>query len=111
MKSSTFAWLALVLSILSGCRKDFKEDPREAIRKLGGTHTVDFNKPDWPVVAVNLRLVRAVHADDCLVYLKEYPELREVVLSRHVTDKGLAHLEGLVTITRSEERRVGKESR
>ncbi len=65
-----------------------------AVEDLGGTVRVDAERPDQPVVAVNLTCTATT--DDRLTLLQDLPDVRTLNLGgTAITDAGLAHLEGL----------------
>lgn len=74
-----------------------KEQAIAAIKKLGGSVTVDEETPGKPVVKVYLRGTKVTDTD--LVYLKGLTNLRQLSLyDTNVTDAGLVHLKGLTKL-------------
>jgi internalin A len=67
------------------------------IKKLGGEVEVDIDRPDRPVVAVNLKHTKVIDAS--LQLLKELTRLEKLCLKdTHVTDDGVIYIKGLTNI-------------
>lgn len=74
-----------------------QEEAIAAIKKLGGTVEVDVNRPDQPVVSVNLKRTQVMDAS--LEHLKGLSKLQVLVLKEtQVTDGGIVYLKGLTNI-------------
>jgi Leucine Rich Repeat (LRR) protein len=80
--------------------QDSKADQEQAIaeiKKLGGKVEVDANRPDMPVVGVNLKHTKLMDAS--LEYVTRLTKLQVLLLEEtQVTDDGMVYLKGLTNI-------------
>ena len=80
----------------SSQRSEAEKKAIAAIKKLGGTVTVDEKKPGKPVTVI---LVKSKITDAGLVHLKYLTKLQNLYLGgSSVTDAGLVHLKGLTKL-------------
>ena len=94
-----FAGSSLLVAV---AQRPDERDSVDKIAKLGGRFRVDPEKPNNPVIEVDLRNTGVTDAD--LQLLKDLPDLRVLILGgtqgTKVTDKGLEHLKGSVNLQR-----------
>ena len=100
MKPQSIGILVLVLTAQAAAQEKAKptqEQAIAAIKKLGGSVTLDEKKPGKPVIVVDLSKTKVTDAE--LVYLKGLTNLQTLELSfTKVTDAGLVHLIGLTKL-------------
>ncbi len=81
---------ALLVVAVSGC-SDRKERAVAAIKKMGGTVTVDWNRPEKPVIGVDFQVWKVTDID--FAHVKEFVNIQSLRLhSADITDSGLLYV-------------------